>query len=108
MKGKVVLATGEDRTKARVSQDAGDSVTVITLNLDPSLFDGATSTTSLLHFLRQPLFLGLTDTDKSCDDRHCLSSPVRGRAKDIHPAAISFGFGCGLLSEIPSRGLGSR
>src|SRR5688572_22124590 len=102
------LATREDGAEARVGQDACDSVTVITLNLDPSFFDGASSTTSLLHVFRQPLFLGLTDADKSCDDCHCLPSPVRGRTKDIHPAAISFWFGWGLLSEIPSRGLGSR
>jgi hypothetical protein len=66
---------------------------VITLNLDPSFYYGASSTTSLLHFLRQPLFLGLTDPDKSCDNCHGLPSPVGGRTKDIHPLAISFWWG---------------
>src|SRR5688572_29711655 len=88
--GEVGLATGEDGTETRVGQDACDSVSVITLNLDQSFFYGASSTTSLLHFLRQPLFLGLTDPDKSCDYCHYLPSPVRSRTTDIHPPTISF------------------
>ena len=71
-------AAGEDGTEARIAQDACDSVAVITLNLDPSFFHGASGTASPLHFFRQPLSLGLTDTDKSGDNRHRLPTPVCG------------------------------
>ena len=73
-----------------MGQDARDSVAVIALNLDPSFFYGASGTTSLLHFFRQPFFLGLTDTDKSSDNRHRLPTAVRGRTDNIHPPTVSF------------------
>ena len=88
--GKSGSATGEDGTEACIGQDACDSVAVITLNLDSSFFHGASGTTGLLHFFRQPLFLRLADTDKSCDYRHRLPTPVRGRTNDIHPPTGSF------------------
>ena len=89
-------ATGEDRTEACVGQDACDSITVISLNLDPSFLHGASGATCLLHFFRQPLFLCLTDTNESCDNCHRLPAPVRGRTNDVYPSTISFW--CGLIS----------
>ena len=105
--GESGSATGEDGTESRFGQDARDSVTVLALNLDPSFLHGASGTTSLLHFFRQPLLLWLTDTDKSCDNCHRLPTPVRGRTNDIHPPTISFWCGWCLISWIASRWLGS-
>ncbi len=90
-------ATGEDGTEARVGQDARDGVTMITLNLDPSLFHGPSRATRLLHFFGQSLFLGLADSDKSCDNRHGLPAPMRGRTQDIHSPTMSLRCGCWLI-----------
>ena len=83
-------ATGEDGKETCIGQDACDSVAVITLNLDSSFFHGASGTTGPLHCFRQPLFLRLAGTDKSCDNRDRLPTPVRGRPNDIHPPTVSF------------------
>jgi len=85
------LASGEDRTKSGVGENASDYVSLFSLNLDSSLFDGASRSTDLLHQLGLLLFFGLLDSDKPCDYRDCLAAAMRCLTDDIHPTTILLG-----------------
>ena len=104
--GESGSAPGEDGTEACVGQDARDGVTVITLNLDPSFFHGASRATRLLHFFRQSLFFGLTDSDKSCDDGYGLTAPMRSRTKNIHSSSLAFWCACRRIGWNANRRIG--
>ena len=61
---------GKYRTKTGFGQDAGDFRALISLNLNSSFLDRATSAASLLHSLGELLLLRQTDANEPRHDRH--------------------------------------
>ena len=78
------LSSSEDRAKSRVDKNAGDSVTLIALDLDPSVLDCSTCAADLLHLLSKRFLLRLANPNEPCDYRDRLPSAVRRLPKNIH------------------------
>lgn len=78
-------ASSMHRSKTGAGQDAGDYISLVTLNFDPTLLHRASCTTGFLHFPSESLFLSQTNANETRDNRHCLAASVRGLATDIHP-----------------------
>ena len=86
-----VLSSGEDWAKPGFSEKTGDRLTLIALDLDPSLFNRSSRSADFLHLFGESLFFRLADSDKPCHHRHSFPTTVRCLAKDIHTASVFLG-----------------
>ena len=90
---KSALSSGENRAKPRLKEDTGNYVTLIALNLDPSLLDRSTCAANFLDLLCERFLFRLAYPDEPCEYRHGFSTTVRRLPNNIHASAVLLGRG---------------
>ena len=78
------LPACEHRMEVRLSQDAGDFLALVALNLDLAVLHRAAGATDALHDFGQLFLFRQTDADKVFHYRHRLATATGLDPKDVH------------------------
>lgn len=81
----------EDWPKTGLSQNASDLFSLISLNLNPAVFDGSAGAAGFLHLFRELLLLRQANAHEALNHRYSLATAARFLPDDVYaPAAFPF------------------